>query len=400
MTNLYARLVKGEDARTEALADLLERMLAGDRERNTSHFADFVSRVLLANATFEQESQDFVQRLRSAAVELSVKTRVQIDDGSIPDMMILNRSDPICIVEVKVDAPIGNGQLEGYGNWLAARAGERFRPALIFLTHATQAPPEFTDRRSDAFGVKLRSVAWWNKVAEWFATLSIVEGQVEEPLKGLAGEFGAFLKEDAMATLDDVAIARQYLAKSERKLTQAVEHMRAGFHFPEHWTPGRHLVKKPVGIWKYHYPEEDHNTRYLYYGLGLKPVEEEDDALFGFARYENASSDEPKRVLIGDGFYAFVCIYATADDCVRVPGFLVDRWYVQQDGGLVQAADRPDAKSTGWWHFSNERSNRAGYARIVPLQEVLDRDGRLGATLTDWSNEAWEKSVSLWNELF
>ena len=400
MINLYARLVKGENARTEALADLLERVLGGDRERGTSRFADFVSRVLLADPNVEQERQEFMQGLRGVAAELSVNTQVQIDGGAMPDMVIFKRSDPVCIIEVKVDAPIGIGQLEGYGDWLAATAGERYRPALVFLTHSTQAPPTFRYPGVGPFGVELRSVASWNTVAEWFATLSAVEGHGDEVLRGLAGEFATFLKEDAMATLDDAAIARQYLARSERKLTQTVENMRMGFQFPEHWTPGVHLVKKSVGIWKYHYPEQDRKTRYLYYGLGFNPVDEDDEALFGFARYENALNDEPHRVLIGDGFYAFVCIYATAGDCARVPGFLVDRWYVPHDGELIQADDRPHANSTGWWHFSDEHRNRAGYAQIVPLQDVLDRDGRLGTTLTDWSHEALEKSVSLWNELF
>ncbi len=53
MSNLYARLVKGEDERTEALADLLERVLLKDGEENTEWFRGFVSAVLLARPTSE-----------------------------------------------------------------------------------------------------------------------------------------------------------------------------------------------------------------------------------------------------------------------------------------------------------------------------------------------------------
>lgn len=399
MSNLYSRLVKGEDARTEALADLLERLLAGDRERNTRRFAKFVSEVLLADATVIQEKEEFMQGPISSPADVSVETQYPIPDGTKPDMVIFNGAEPLCVVEVKVDAAVADGQLEGYGRWLAENAGEGNTPALVFLTHATTAPTEFPNPGpgDGLYRVNLRSVAWWSSTAEWFATLS-AEDCMDEPLRSLAGEFGKFLMEEAMPTLDDDAIARQYLAESEQKLTAAVNGMQGKFRFPEHWTPGQGVVKGRVGMWKYHYPEEDRETRYLQYGFGFKPVEENDRALFGLTRYMNAPEDEPRRVAVGDGYYAFVMICATAADCSRVPGFLQNCWY-QWDGDALVAADAGlEVDSTGWWHCTNERHGY--YSRIASLQELLGPDGRLGTRLQCWARDALGKSESLWNALF
>ena len=399
MTNLYSRLVSGEDQRTEALADLLERVLADDRERDTPRFGDFVSRVLLADATDEPAKADLLGRINDPAVVLSVATQHRIVDGSIPDMVIFDGSDPLCVVEVKIGAPRGEDQLEGYGRWLAERANHK--PALVLLTHVTSAPPGFTDRGNGNFGVELRSVAFWNTVAEWFAELGVEEDGVDEPLKSLAAEFGEFLKEEAMPTLDDVAIARNYFSHSHQKLRQAVENMQAGYEFPGHWTPGRGIRTEPVGIWKLHYPiADDKNRRYVYCGLCFKPTDENDDALHGFARYENGSINDPKRVVIGDGFYAFVCSYAPGEDCRHVPGFNQNHWYEREDDELVRSEDVPPLESTGWWHYSAEDNYWAGYARISPLQDLLDGDGRLGNELRKWTHDALDKTVSLLNAVF
>ena len=400
MTNLYSRLVGGEDQRTEALADLLERVLAEDRERNARRFGCFVSRVLLADVTDEQARADLLGRIDGSAGALRVVTQHQIPNGTIPDMVIFDGSDPLCVVEVKIDAALGEKQLEGYGCWLAESANNRYEPALVLLTHVTSAPPGFTDRGIGSFAVELRGVAFWNTAAEWIAELGVEEDGVDEPLKSLAAEFGEFLKEYAMPTLDDVAIARNYLSKSERKLRQAVENMQASYEFPRHWRRGRGLGCGPVGIWRLHYPEEDQGTRYVSCGLSFKPADENDQALHGSARYENACSDDPRQIVIGDGFYAFVYVGATAEDCRRVPGFRKNRWYEREDGKLVKSEDGLPVDSTGWWHYYSDEDEVGGYARISPLQDLLDGDGRLGSKLKDWTHDALEKTVSLWNALF
>ena len=301
MSNLYARLVAGEDQRTEALADLLERVLRADRKENGRRFGDFVARVLLADAKDDQGKAAFLHSLEQSPDALSIATQYRIDDGTIPDMVIFNGSDPVCVVEVKIDAAIGEGQVAGYGRWLAEGARKRYTPALVLLTHVTPPPAGFAQAELGSFGVKLRSVASWNAAADWFAVLGSEENAVDEPLKTLAQEFGEFLREEAMPTLDDAAIARHYLAHSHRKLTEAVVNMQAGYGFPHHWTVGRGVYEQEVGIWKYHYPEEDHNTRYVYCGLCFKPSDENDDALHGFARERTVPSTIPSRLSSGTG---------------------------------------------------------------------------------------------------
>lgn len=394
MRNIYARLVTGEDSRTEALADLLERV------RDAGKLGDFVSRVLLADVTAEQERAEFARWVSDSAGNFSIVTQYRIDDGTVPDMVIFNGGDPVCVVEVKIDARIGANQLEGYGRWLAARANHRYRPALVLLTHVTAPPPGFIDGRNGSYGVDLRGVASWNAVAEWFAELCVEQDGLDEPLKSLAGEFGAHLKEEAMSTLDDAAIARQYLARSQRRLSQAVEDMQLGYDFPGQWRRGRGVVSKAVGIWKYHYPDPPVEDPYVYSGLCFKPADENDGALHGYIRYENDSINEPKPVVIGDGFYAFVGILGSAGRLERVPGFTKSRWYEWTDGKLVKSNDGVAVDSTGWWHYSGGLGGWGGYARICSLQELVDVDGRLGNGLKSWSHESLEKTVSLWSAVY
>ena len=192
MSNLYARLVAGENPRTEALADLLERVLAEDREEKTARFGDFVARVLLADATDERSRTAFLGAINDSRGALSVVTQYRTTDGAIPDIVILNGSDPVCVIEVKIDAAIEKRQLETYGVWLEGRARNRYTGALVLLTHVTPAPAGFTNPKSGSYGVGLRGVGSWNQAADWFAELSLEEDGVDEPLKSLAGEFGSF----------------------------------------------------------------------------------------------------------------------------------------------------------------------------------------------------------------
>ena len=195
MTNLYTRLVKGEDDRTKALADLLERVFADDRQQATSRFADSVSRALLDGVSDLATKEAFLRLVNETPNSLSVVTQLQIADGTIPDLVILNGSDPLCVVEAKIDARIGERQLEGYGRWLKDKAGGRYEPALVLLTESTDAPDEFGKPGDRGYGVGLRSVAYWRVVADWFGKLGRGEDSVGEPLSALAYEFSEFLRE-------------------------------------------------------------------------------------------------------------------------------------------------------------------------------------------------------------
>ena len=164
MSNLYARLAKSEAERTEALADLLERVLACDRG-GTERFAEFVSGVLLARVLDGCGKTALANLLGGSPATVSVVTQYRIDDGSIPDLVIFSGGVPVCAVEVKIDAEIGMGQLEGYGEWLKARAGEGMPAALVLLTHTTPVPDEFMRPGDGPYGVTLRGAAYWNEVS-------------------------------------------------------------------------------------------------------------------------------------------------------------------------------------------------------------------------------------------
>jgi len=400
MSNLYARLVMGEDETTEALADLLERVLVADRERNTARFKDFISKVLLGRPTSEGLKDEFLGLVDVSPARLSVRTQYRISEGTIPDLVIFRESDPVCVVEVKIDAPIGKKQLEGYGKWLKERAADRYQPVLVLLTQATAIPREFTDPADRRYEVSLRGAAFWSEVAEWFWALCRAEHCEEQPLKSLAREFAEFLREDAMPTLDDAAIARSYLSESRRRLTEAVTNMHTGFEYPEGWKVGGAPVENPVSIWRYHYPKESDGTRYIYCGLCFKPVDPNDGGLYGYKRYANERVKKPRAVDLGDGFYAFVCIWAKAEDCKRVPGFSKNKWYEWRDGALEVSEVGLSVASTGWWHYTAGEGGPAGYARVGGLQELLDEDGRMGSGLRSWTHEALKQTQSLWSALF
>ena len=69
-------------------------------------------------------------------------------------------------------------------------------------------------------------------------------------------------------------------------------------------------------------------------------------------------------------------------------------------GGLVECADRLNVDSTGWYHHFSEEAGRGGYARICPLPDLLDEDGRIGNELEKWTECALSKTVGLWKALF
>ena len=392
MINLYGRLVTDEDSRTEALVDLLERMLSKDRKEKTERFQDFVSEVLLAEPTDKGEKKRFLGMLKNDVLldELSIKTQRQIPQGSRPDIVVFNSGRPICIVEVKVGAPIGDSQLENYGDFLK-EAAQGKPTALVLLTRGTQPPEGFTDEEGcDRYDVGLRSIASWNNTADWFEKLSREGNGVDEPLKSLAREFSDFLKEYAMPTLDDVTIARLYLAGTEDRLTEAVKNMGEGYEFSDGWTPKRNISDQPVGVCKWHSQAQ----RWIGYGLCFKPVDENDQHLHGYQRYENDALDGPKPV--EDGFYAYVCIGGPADQWEKIPGYSNNQWYERNEADkLTPAEDQLLIDSTEWYYYSDSDDSEAYYAKIRPIQELLDGDGRIGNKLQKWAHEVLGDAVKL-----
>ena len=399
--SIYDRLVAVEDQRTEALADLLERVLATDRMSEAQWFGHFVTDVLLAGTTNERAMAAFLSSFGATREPLSVATQYQIDQidySARPDMVVFRGSDPLFVIEVKIHAPVSDGQLERYGLWLAARAEGRYTPALVLLTQRARAPAGFVDAEIGGFGVQLRSVASWQAVAEWFTKLALEENGVEEPLKSLAREFSVHLEEEEdVPTLDDVAIARLYLEHSHERLTNSVARLADGFIFPDGRERSPKVTVESVGVYSTVWPAAGRDDN-IYYGFGFKPVIEHDDTLHGFCRYMNHSTNDPKRVEITDGVYAFAYVDVNEEYCRRIPGFSKDLWYERLDRNLVRIEGPGAANSTGWWHYSS--NDRGGYARICALQELLDDDGRMRNRLREWVHEALSDTLGLRSALF
>ena len=398
MINLYVRLIKNENDRTEALVNLLERILEKDQEAETTRFRHFISEVLLNKSTNEEEKISFLETLENMPLNaLSIKTQYRTPTGVIPDIVIFSGNHPICAIEVKVDAPIGEEQLESYDTFLQQTADGN-PTALVLLTHITQPPEGFTNPAYEAYRTSLRSLASWDKAAKWFKELS-QESDIDEPLKTLAREFGEFLKEDTMPTLDDVARARLYLTHSHNALVGAVQNMAAGYQLPNGWSAGNNnrIRQGRIGISGWLAPiDNDSSIRWVQYGLCFNPVDKNDEYLCGYQRYENENGiAPPEPVKIEDGFYAFVCVSGRSDECQKIPGYSNNQWY---EHDLVSAQNGPDADSTEWYYYCSNL--RGGYAKICPIQELLDDDSRLCDRLQEWTHQRLAEAIQLWNVLF
>ncbi len=402
MTNLYARLVRKEDDRTEALADLLERLLAKDRKDGTTRFTNFVSGVLLGNPTDEHQKTFFECTLNESLNTLRIETQHYISDstlpeayGKTPDIVVFKEGKPVCVVEVKVDAKIADGQLERYGAWLIENADDSNVAALVLLTTYAIRPPEtFRDSTCQSYGVGLRSIAYWNDVSRWFGELATDTIDSDALLTSLAREFSTFLKEGEMPTLDDVAVARNYYTHSHQVLTDAVDsNMR--YVFPDDWRHGQGVSHKPVGIYRLIYPDKESNSRGIYYGLCFKPVDENDDCLLGFERYENGAGTPESPRAIEDGFYAFVYVYAPAEQCAMIPGFTRNQWYRRQGEHLVECEDGLEADSTEWYYCHELDGRYANYGKVRPIQEMLDEDGYFENGLQEWTRRVAEETECL-----
>lgn len=397
MSNIYRRLISKEDHWTDAFVDLLERVRDVDvcayRGEETSKIEDLLYNVLLSYATCDDLKEAF--RNEYQLNQLSFETRYNTGNGE-PDIVVFAEDRPVCVIEVKINAPHQHQQLQRYGRWLAEIADDCYTPALVLLTQYTEPPEGFADPRCDEFGVQLRSVARWKDIADWLGELS-QEGACE-PLKSLAGELAEFLQEQEveMATLDDVVAARLYLAGPRDRLRNTVSQMLDGFEFPNGWQVGKSVKSEPVGLYKEIKNNSDPNVC-LYAGLGLKPSHENDQAIGGFTHYENSKLARPNAVRIGDRVYSFVYIWTADMQCAHIPGFTRCCWYERRDGALVRANVQLDVNSEGWWHYCFPDESYGGYARICALHELIEDDGRIAGRLTCWTHEALNQALTLWS---
>ena len=399
MTNLYSRLAAytthRENYRTEALVDILERLLGKECEESTNRFLNFFSQVLLANST-NQRKKDFLDGLENSLNRLSIKTQHSIPEA-IPDIVVLNGQQPVCVVEVKIGAGIGDNQLEKYGEYLKqAEDTNGNLTALVFLTHATSPPEGFTDPACCTYGVDLRSVAYWSTVANWFKKLANEECGIDDSLKTLIYEFSEYLfKEDSMFTLDDIAITRTYYSQSHSSITRAIETIASQFQFGNNWRNLTHS-HKPMAISSTR--NAQNGQGWINFGLSFKPVDESDDSLFGFRRYDNSGADgAPNFCRVKDGVYAFVRIfgrYETYAEIQKIPGYTNNQWYDLESNEI----NNLPVNSNGWYYNDSSRNHQyPGYAKIEPIYNLCDIDGNCYNELREWIHRELEIAVSLFS---
>ena len=129
------------------------------------------------------------------------------------------------------------------------------------------------------------------------------------------------------------------------------------------------------------------------------PVDESDDCLNGYLRYEGDALSNPQP--IRDGFYAFVVVAGPSEECQQVPGYSENQWYeLDEQNNLVPAAELLPVDSSGWYHYSHDDNDNTYYARVCPVHDLLDNENRVGDLLREWTHGAVEQAVQLWDALF
>ena len=398
MINLFAGLSKHkeEDRRTETLAALLERIVSSDKGGSTNLFLSFLSQVLLANSTNETEKDSFIDMMRNSLNDISIKTQFATSNRGTPDIIVFNGRHPICVVEVKINAPECE-QLEDYGAFLReTEERQNISTALVFLTRSTSPPIDFLDSECNRYHVKLRGVVTWGKVAEWFRKFRKQESGIDDSLKTLIYEFSEYLiKEDPMFTLDDVAITRTYYSQSHSSITRTIETIANQYTFGNDWGNLIHS-QKSMAI------SSTRNARngqgWINFGLCFKPVDETDDSLFGFYRYENIGAEfEPKIFEVKDGIYAFLRIfggYQTYAEFQKIPGYTDNQWYDLE----FEEINNLSVNSVGWYYNrSSHHSSHPGYAKIELIYNLCDIDGNFNDELQAWVHKQLDDAVDLFN---
>lgn len=139
-----------EDWLTECLASCLRALLHTDDE------------VALQALSFLADRP--IDELRSAMTSgpiPTVKTQFRCDDMQRPDLVIFKGDKPWIVVESKVEHTATVGQLAGYARWARENVGDlENAPMLVYLTHSTPCPAEFTESNPTFQGVKLAKRRW------------------------------------------------------------------------------------------------------------------------------------------------------------------------------------------------------------------------------------------------
>jgi PD-(D/E)XK nuclease superfamily len=219
---------------TEAFGDILDRLNGSD----PSWSAKFIVDVLLektrrtADPSANESFKQLCNRVESAnRIEWSTQRSIEVGEGKSkrrPDISVDVDGGLTVVIEAKINAPLTD-QLEDYGQGLLNEQAKSQRPpacALVFLTHTTQSPEDFLDRKElEKYHVPLRAVCAWADVHEFLKKKNTKNPFVD----GLKKQFVDFLEEQGMDSIgpkDLSAINSLLKTRAQPKLIRFFEELR------------------------------------------------------------------------------------------------------------------------------------------------------------------------------
>lgn len=139
-----------EDWLTECLAGCLRALLSADDEI-----------ALQALSYLADRPKDELRSAMNSGPSPTVKTQFRCDDMRRPDLVVFMGDQPWIVVESKVEHTATIGQLAGYAHWAREKTESSvYDPVLVYLTHSTPCPAEFTESNLNFQGVKLAKRRW------------------------------------------------------------------------------------------------------------------------------------------------------------------------------------------------------------------------------------------------
>jgi hypothetical protein len=260
-----------EDYLTECLADLFNRFDGCAQKQ-------FIRRLFVPAG--EQSKWD---RFSSGFDALRMETQHAILKGRI-DLVVFAGSDPVVVIENKIDAPIsenfdGDDQLEIYGRWITATNRSAFHGVVCLLTHLTE-PSEGFISGAKRCGGATPHVVKWSSLAGALMDVKEFVGPQQVDVITLASEFLRFLEEMNMshdfAGRDEFAAAMLYLRAGSRMdytFKSIYDHVRsrrgcfaAGSSIRE---MSLHFDTKYSLIWGWKYLAHLKFTQQLFFGYGI-----------------------------------------------------------------------------------------------------------------------------------
>ena len=220
MKNLYSRLFRYksrqdreplEDFLSEAIADLLSRMPAGEVLGFLHH-------------AFEQSDAASITS-DLAGKRLEWRTQ-EVIPGGIIDLALFVEGKPRLVIENKTWSDFQDhsteeeqaNQLHTYCRWLAAECPADLSHGILLITGTATAPPGY--HGGDAYPIDRRAQITWAGVGRWLSARLSDTMSAGETWRDLAFELVAFIKEKKLSSevfvASDVSAAHLFLPTKER----------------------------------------------------------------------------------------------------------------------------------------------------------------------------------------